>query len=494
MDEFQIENVLKDFYENEHFFSQEDFLYFAETDEDEIILNNTFCNDSRFILISDEYLIKKYFISTKTLFKWFCRLSLKLAKSKTFRLSQKQLYISFSFLCKNERFNYLPSNLVSFGKHYGFIDEDPYNNEQYIFPIVYILLFMNGTKPNRVINRIIEKTSSSKTIKNIKFEYLCEIFFEEGLLNLRDRESYIIKSREGLLTGNKLTLNEIGIIKNITRERVRQIEKRAWKKLTHNSLSDIFAAALICKIISKQGSLIYSKNSYEALLISFLAKCSKVPILNCQHINKLILGDHLKNYCNFEASFQITKYVNSQSFFEQLNSDKSICLIKKDLQNLSIAISEYCKTKLTKEQKVYLVLKEIGKPAHFSRIAEVYNSLFPHNPSIERNIHSVLSREKNGVVWIGIRGTYALKEWGYEHPSDTLFETVKEIVQNKYKEINKPVPFNVIVAEISKYRRIINKNSLVIASHCNSYLERIGRDSFIPKESKEKSNKGGFSV
>ena len=53
-----------------------------------------------------------------------------------------------------------------------------------------------------------------------------------GLLqNLKGREKKIIKMRFGLDDGNQKTLEEIGRILGITRERVRQIQYKALAKL-----------------------------------------------------------------------------------------------------------------------------------------------------------------------------------------------------------------------------------------------------------------------
>jgi hypothetical protein len=101
----------------------------------------------------------------------------------------------------------------------------------------------------------------------------------------------------------------------------------------------------------------------------------------------------------------------------------------------------------------------------------------------------VLSREKYGVVWIGIRSTFALKEWGYEHPSKTLFNTITKIVEKKYKETTRPVSFTVIVAEMGKYRQVVRNSSLTIASYRNPNLRRIGKNSFIPKKPDEDKKK-----
>lgn len=426
MFELQANNILKEFYENEHFFTQEDFLYFADSPDSKKILEDAFTHDSEFIALLNGDLQKKYFISKKTLIKWYLRLSLRLSKEKTFRLNQNQLTALFSFLFVDDRFKYPPSQLVAFGKHYGFIEEIPGKNRQYIFPIAHILSYINYAKSSLAINKILEEISLNKTIKNINFKYLCKIFVKKGLSYLKIRENYIIRSREELIDGKKVTLDKIGKIIGITRERVRQIEKKAWIKLNHHTNSSLFTASLICQIINKQGSLLFSENSPDSYFVKFLAKSSNVPI-SYLNINKIILGKIDDDI--YKLGFQLIDDIKYQTVLDWLTSKENICLIKKDLQNLSKCMSNYYKEKLTKEQKVYLALKKIGKPAHFSRIAIAYNSIFINNPSTEHNIHAVLTRKNNGIVNIGIRGTYALKEWGYEKPLLTLFETVRKIVK-----------------------------------------------------------------
>jgi hypothetical protein len=85
------------------------------------------------------------------------------------------------------------------------------------------------------------------------------------------------------------------------------------------------------------------------------------------------------------------------------------------------------------------------------------------------------------VVWIGVRGTYALKEWGYERPSKGLFEAVADIVENRYEATGTPVPFAVIAAEMGKLRRVVKLSSLTFATHCNPRLRRVSGDSFVPR-------------
>jgi RNA polymerase primary sigma factor len=56
---------------------------------------------------------------------------------------------------------------------------------------------------------------------------------EEVLYTLSNREKEVIKLRFGLTDGYQRTLEEVGSQFNVTRERVRQIEAKALKKLRH---------------------------------------------------------------------------------------------------------------------------------------------------------------------------------------------------------------------------------------------------------------------
>ena len=53
-------------------------------------------------------------------------------------------------------------------------------------------------------------------------------------VRLDDRERHIIRNRFGILGGKELTLEEIGRSLNLSRERVRQLEREAKNKLRAN--------------------------------------------------------------------------------------------------------------------------------------------------------------------------------------------------------------------------------------------------------------------
>jgi RNA polymerase primary sigma factor len=60
---------------------------------------------------------------------------------------------------------------------------------------------------------------------------------DEVLETLTDREEKVLRMRFGLLDGRTRTLEEVGREFGVTRERIRQIEAKALRKLRHPSRS-----------------------------------------------------------------------------------------------------------------------------------------------------------------------------------------------------------------------------------------------------------------
>ena len=60
---------------------------------------------------------------------------------------------------------------------------------------------------------------------------------EEVMATLTDRDQQVIRMRFGLEDGHPRTLEEVGREFHVTRERIRQIESKALRKLRHPSRS-----------------------------------------------------------------------------------------------------------------------------------------------------------------------------------------------------------------------------------------------------------------
>ncbi|MBD3168142.1 MAG: sigma-70 family RNA polymerase sigma factor [candidate division Zixibacteria bacterium] len=91
---------------------------------------------------------------------------------------------------------------------------------------------------NKTIMEFIEDPKSAEMMGKTSFVHLQDTL-EQVLSTLTERERQVLKLRYGLVDGLPRTLEEIGLIFNLTRERIRQIEAKALKKLRHKSRSEI---------------------------------------------------------------------------------------------------------------------------------------------------------------------------------------------------------------------------------------------------------------
>ncbi len=86
---------------------------------------------------------------------------------------------------------------------------------------------------NQMFNLIADPQFSTTSGK-ASFVYLQDQV-EKILSTLTDREEEVIRLRFGMIDGMPRTLEEVGLIFNLTRERIRQIEAKALRKLRHKS-------------------------------------------------------------------------------------------------------------------------------------------------------------------------------------------------------------------------------------------------------------------
>jgi len=528
MDNSDLADVLNTFAQWPRSFSIEEILNFLEEPADEGTLHLQLLSDSRFICLSE--LPREYcYIPKATLLRWFSNLNIKLAQICKFRLDEHQLALTMSCLRRDGRWDVPPKQAVQLGQSLGLIGS-AWTPGHYVFPLAWVLaLSISSTiEAQSILENLVRKLELGFPLQQVQQEILETIrkHFLEKLSQCDDRQLYIMRLREGLETGVKMTLEEVTRFLNLTRERIRQIEKKFWDEVwgyvpkeptlrqwflgwlydspdfhgSYDSISILrlklqkqplhsflevfpqaFLGAILCQVMDKSGSLVIDADSSHIHLMEFLAEHARIPYVNLSDIGLMILASSPSDLTELKSSLDFPSMIDTHAIAAHLEFNSPVPFIASDVRKLADNMAQFNRKHLDGIQRVYLALRVLGRPAHYSEITEVHNSLFPDCYSTERNVHAVLSREQYGIVWIGVRGTFALKEWGYERPSKSLFEAVTEIVKKKFKETGKPVPFTVIAAEVGKYRKIVKPASLVFATHFNPNLRRVSKDFFIPK-------------
>lgn len=524
MDGNDLADVLNTFARWPRSFSIEEILDYLEESTDKEILHLTLLGDSRFVCLSE--LPQEYcYVPKATLLRWFINLNTRLAQIRRFRLDERQLALTMSCLRRDGRWNVPPKQAVQLGQSLRLIDS-AWTSGQWVFPLAWVLSFSISSiiKAQSVLENIVRKLESGFSLKQVQQEILEAIrkHFLEKLSQCDDRQFCIVRFREGLETGVRMTLEEVSRFFSLTRERIRQIEKNFWDELLgyvpnepavrqwfvkwlcdssdfHSSYDSIsfyryyevfpqaFLGAIFCQVMDKSGGLVIDTDSPHIHLIKFLAEHGRIPYVNLSDIGLTILASSPSYLTALKSFLDFPSMIDTHAIATHLELNSPVPFPASDVRKLAHKLIRFLWKRLELTQRVYIALQSIGRPAHYSQITKVHNSLFPDCPASERNIHAALSREQHGVVWIGVRGTFALKEWGYERPSKSLFEAVTEIVEKKFKETGKPVPLTVIAAEIGKYRKVVKPSSLIFAAHCNPNLQRVSKDFFIPKGSDDQT-------
>ena len=488
----EISNLLDIFASWNRCFTVREVAEWADEAMDLAQLRQSFCGDSRFILLSQPGWGPECFLPERTMFCWWASFSLRLGNIRQSRLSERQLTTALNSLRPESIWFTPPIDILNYGQRFGFI-APAWAPGFYVFPLSYILAqappslwpdvrstladFASLEERNRVIRQ-----SASEVVESV-------------LLQFDPRTYKIIKARESLPPYNEqMTLEALGKDFGCTRERIRQIERKFWRRIKgpQAKVRPTLIAAMLAELMKRQGSAVLSSSQEDTPLICFLAKCLGAPCVETKLSDFVVLGTSEFDLPEPVRFGSIAELVDSDEIAGQLDLGTLSHLSRGDITRIADAIAVDRFSRLNKVEKVYITLRHIGEPAHFSEVTEIYNHLFPDDKMLDRSIHGVLSRcaqphsEKHGIVWIGIKGTYALKEQGYERP-EGIHDAVAEIVKEKYEETQKPVHISIIATELGKYRQFVDTAGFTFATGMNPRLERVLKDYFIPKDPEKES-------
>ena len=316
----------------------------------------------------------------------------------------------------------------------------------------------------------------------------------EYLSQLEPREKQVIMSRYGLDTGISLTLETIGEKLSLTRERIRQIEKDAMKKLNRMNMPANFVQGvdIIFQMIEDHGNILRESQILEAVLNVNDTETARAGILFV--LNLVPKFNLLKDSTAYHQSWYLDGFDKSlldslalwvKSDFENkrtpAETEELIAKAKEhsgiaELASLSqeafdsyLAVSKYLDRNPFGQwglaswpdirpkdvgDKAYLVLTHHGKPEHYSKITELINKQkFDERTANKESVHNELIKDARFVL-IG-RGIYALKSWGYQKG------VVADIIEEILRKAGTPLAREQIIERVMK-QRMVKKNTIIV--------------------------------
>ena len=95
-----------------------------------------------------------------------------------------------------------------------------------------------GDEGDSQLGDFIEDSEAVVAVDAVSFTLLQDQL-QSVLATLSEREAGVVRLRFGLTDGQPRTLDEIGQVYGVTRERIRQIESKTMSKLRHPSRSQV---------------------------------------------------------------------------------------------------------------------------------------------------------------------------------------------------------------------------------------------------------------
>jgi len=417
------------------------------------------------------------YIAKETLYRWFVRLNVRLAKIGVHALTERQLLSKMNGLRVDGGWSHPPPEYIGFGEHYGLVGYLQCQN-RYNFPMATVLSLLSPVSIQAAEGYMLD-TSYHEGKVGVSEQAIggeLRVVLDKLCTN---RERFVLFRRHGILGYEPMTLEEIGQSVGVTRERIRQIEARWWRVSQQHKYRRRIAPLLMMYVVNRGGSLLISSSSMQRE-IEFICKCLGIPLWSFPSVDVRMIGNGVDSIRLPDDLW--TDLVNLKGNLERFISSLPLQLTQANVEEIAAQFMPIVLRRLTRTQKVCLALKEIGRPAHFSEIADMYAEMFPGECGKDHNIHAALLRGEHGVVWIGSKGMFALEEWGYERPKSSLMDTIAQIVADRYRDTGRPVPLIVIQAEIGRHRRVVSSASIMVGSYCNPGLRHVGDSCFLPRD------------
>lgn len=330
---------------------------------------------------------------------------------------------------------------------------------------------------------------------------------KEAMKELKPNETKVIAGRFGIESKN-LTLSAIGKNLRLSRERIRQIEKEAIKKLakkiineengyvseiiasfergggisSHDKIAEKFLeetrqsdrnefnALHLIFVLMPQLIMIEKTKELEAgWILATLSKDDAVKVINdwSDHLGKHKKPENIDVLIEANPShkkFQV-------AFLSELPSI-SKKLVKTETGLVGLASWPEVNPRNVRD-KIYYILKKMGKPLHFEEIAKkIAEQNFDKKNIVRATVHNELIADKRFVL-VG-RGIYGLSEWGYKEG------TVCDIIKNILEDAKSGLTSERIVEEVGR-QRLVKKNTVLINLQTKPLFKKLANGKYALK-------------
>jgi hypothetical protein len=322
----------------------------------------------------------------------------------------------------------------------------------------------------------------------------------------REREREIVSRRFGLFD-RKETLEQIGELLGITRERVRQLEKAVITRLRATAeqgglphlpefqtqvLQLLGTMGEAARVSDLTAQLSNDANRVEQARVAFLAQLGPelTVVSEDDHFYLSVASKAIYDEKSLKTAvsklIDAIKQLSEPKTAEEiaaaagLDDPKRVAALASTSKNLATLNGRWGLVKWPMvnpkniRDKIYVILKEQGKHMHFNEIADaIKKSEFKRKDVTTQAIHNELIKDKRFVL-IG-RGIYALKEWGYEKG------TVADIISEVLKKEGGPLHRDEIVKRVLK-SRYVKETTILLNLQGKPQFKRVAKATYALAE------------
>ena len=468
-------------------FSAQDVADYADLDSSSDAITDALrvCCSSGAVLSLDELkgqgVRSSHYLGRDQAERWWVDSTLRWARAGVRQLPTAKLAGELSMAFDVQQWTVVPRRLVSAGRRFALV-ADGGKPDTFVFPWAAVICANLGSAKwlRPCIGYLRGQTVSSELQRHFSDVSLSEAV-EKILTTITEREADIIRGRLGIENGQSVTLEQLGRKHGVTRERIRQVEAKSWRKLRQPTRLQSIWFAFAMDLAQSGGRLVIPEDEMTPCR-QFIHRGIDLQTVHISQLGLHVIGK--------DTDFAPYRQALSTVDLHQNVSQSLEFLSRQDDRLMTEAEQRYL-TAQVQTKRVYMLreaLRSLGRAGHYEEIIQECHKLFPDKVTSTRSWHAALSgcahpdREELGIVWIGVKGTYGLKEHGYSRPDADLFTQVAEIVEQIYSRTQKPVSEAEVVSQLGTLRRELNINSVKLALGINDRL-MAAEGGFVPKES-----------